>query len=99
MAQHAGVDHAGADSVRFRGVTIAFGLTGGGQYAAVAATDLTVGAHEFVAIVGPTGCGKSTLLNVAAGLLAPSVGLDLGARRAARGPQHGAPAISSSRTR
>ena len=35
---------------------------------------LTVGAHEFVAIVGPTGCGKSTLLNVAAGLLAPSAG-------------------------
>jgi NitT/TauT family transport system ATP-binding protein len=62
------------DSVRFRGVTIAFGLTGGGQYAAVAPTDLAVGAHEFVAIVGPTGCGKSTLLNVAAGLLRPSSG-------------------------
>jgi NitT/TauT family transport system ATP-binding protein len=73
-AQHAGVDHAGADSVRFRGVTIAFGLTGGGQYAAVAPTDLAVGAHEFVAIVGPTGCGKSTLLNAAAGLLRPSSG-------------------------
>jgi len=64
----------GGGSVRFRGVTISFGLTGGGQYQAVAATDLTVGAHEFVAIVGPTGCGKSTLLNVAAGLLAPSSG-------------------------
>ena len=35
---------------------------------------MTVGAHEFVAIVGPTGCGKSTLLNVAAGLLKPSAG-------------------------
>ncbi len=74
VARHAEADRAGADSVRFRGVTIAFGLTGGGQYAAVAATDLTVGAHEFVAIIGPTGCGKSTLLNVAAGLLAPSAG-------------------------
>ena len=40
----------------------------------MAATDLAVGAHEFVAIVGPTGCGKSTLLNVAAGLLAPTTG-------------------------
>ena len=29
----------------------------------------TVGAGEFVSVVGPTGCGKSTLLNVAAGLL------------------------------
>jgi sulfonate transport system ATP-binding protein len=75
-ARFAETDDAGGGggSVRFRGVTISFGLTGGGQYQAVAATDLTVGAHEFVAIVGPTGCGKSTLLNVAAGLLAPSSG-------------------------
>ena len=36
--------------------------------------DLTVGAGEFVSVVGPTGCGKSTLLNVAAGLIAPSTG-------------------------
>jgi NitT/TauT family transport system ATP-binding protein len=35
---------------------------------------LTVGAGEFVSVVGPTGCGKSTLLNMAAGLLEPSSG-------------------------
>jgi NitT/TauT family transport system ATP-binding protein len=35
---------------------------------------LTVGAGEFVSVVGPTGCGKSTLLNMAAGLLTPSTG-------------------------
>ena len=74
VAQHTGADHAGADAVRFRGVTIEFPLARGGRYPAVAATDLAVGTHEFVAIVGPTGCGKSTLLNVAAGLLAPSSG-------------------------
>jgi NitT/TauT family transport system ATP-binding protein len=44
------------------------------RYTAVRDVDLTVGAGEFVAVVGPTGCGKSTLLNVAAGLLAPSTG-------------------------
>ncbi len=44
------------------------------RYTAVRDVDLTVGAGEFVAVVGPTGCGKSTLLNVAAGLLAPSSG-------------------------
>jgi NitT/TauT family transport system ATP-binding protein len=44
------------------------------RYTAVQDVTLTVGAGEFVAVVGPTGCGKSTLLNVAAGLLAPSVG-------------------------
>ena len=46
----------------------------GQRYTAVRDVTLTVGAGEFVSVVGPTGCGKSTLLNVAAGLLEPSVG-------------------------
>jgi len=44
------------------------------RYTAVRDVSLTVGAREFVSVVGPTGCGKSTLLNGAAGLLAPSTG-------------------------
>ena len=44
------------------------------RYTAVPDVTLSVGAGEFVSVVGPTGCGKSTLLNVAAGLLAPSSG-------------------------
>ena len=44
------------------------------RYTAVAEVSLTVGAGEFVSVVGPTGCGKSTLLNVGAGLLQPSTG-------------------------
>jgi NitT/TauT family transport system ATP-binding protein len=44
------------------------------RYTAVRDVSLTVGAGEFVSVVGPTGCGKSTLLNIAAGLLAPSTG-------------------------
>jgi NitT/TauT family transport system ATP-binding protein len=66
-----GTPQAGAEAIRFRGVTIEFPLADGGRYPAVAATDLAVGANEFVAIVGPTGCGKSTLLNVAAGCCRP----------------------------
>jgi NitT/TauT family transport system ATP-binding protein len=46
----------------------------GQRYTAVRDVSLTVGAGEFVSVVGPTGCGKSTLLNVAAGLLEPSAG-------------------------
>ncbi len=46
----------------------------GQRYTAVKDVTLTVGAGEFVSVVGPTGCGKSTLLNVAAGLLEPSTG-------------------------
>ncbi len=45
-----------------------------GRYTAVAGVSLSVGAGEFVSVVGPTGCGKSTLLNVGAGLLQPSTG-------------------------
>jgi len=44
------------------------------RYTAVAQVNLSVGAGEFVSVVGPTGCGKSTLLNMSAGLLAPSTG-------------------------
>ena len=44
------------------------------RYTAVSDVTLSVGAGEFVSVVGPTGCGKSTLLNVAAGLLEPSSG-------------------------
>lgn len=46
----------------------------GQRYTAVRDVSLTVGAGEFVSVVGPTGCGKSTLLNVGAGLLTPSTG-------------------------
>ena len=46
----------------------------GQRYTAVKDVTLTIGAGEFVSVVGPTGCGKSTLLNVAAGLLEPSTG-------------------------
>ena len=46
----------------------------GQRYTAVRDVNLTVGAGEFVSVVGPTGCGKSTLLNMAAGLLEPSTG-------------------------
>lgn len=46
----------------------------GQRYTAVKEVSLTIGAGEFVSVVGPTGCGKSTLLNVAAGLLSPSTG-------------------------
>ena len=63
-------------AISLRGVSCTFidRQRPGQRYTAVQDVDLTVGAGEFVSVVGPTGCGKSTLLNVAAGLIAPSTG-------------------------
>jgi NitT/TauT family transport system ATP-binding protein len=67
---------AGAPALRLDDVSCTFISRDqpGQRYTAVADVSLTVGAGEFVSVVGPTGCGKSTLLNVAAGLLQPSTG-------------------------
>ena len=61
-------------AVALADVAISFRLADGSAYTAVEGVSLTAADGEFVSIVGPTGCGKSTLLNVAAGLIAPSVG-------------------------
>ena len=58
----------------------------GQDIAALSATDLRVGAEEFVALVGPSGCGKSTILNMVAGLLEPSAGAVLYDGAPVRGP-------------
>jgi NitT/TauT family transport system ATP-binding protein len=69
-------DEAGVTgpAIALRGVSVAYGLTGGGRYEAVQPVDVAIADGEFVAILGPTGCGKSTLLNIAAGLMSPSSG-------------------------
>lgn len=59
----------------FLGVTCRFaGKPGQPDYTATENVSFSVGAGEFVSVVGPTGCGKSTILNAAAGLLKPSEG-------------------------
>ncbi|SRR5258707_238129 len=63
------------NAFEFDCVSRAFAAPGGGTYCALEEVSFHVPAGAFVAIVGPSGCGKSTLLNLAAGLLAPSVGV------------------------
>ena len=69
------MDRNGMDPmVRTEHLSKTYRRSDGSELHAVKDVNLTVGAGEFVSVVGPTGCGKSTLLNVSAGLLEPSSG-------------------------
>jgi NitT/TauT family transport system ATP-binding protein len=61
-------------AIELDAVTKRFATQGGDPYTALRDLDLTVGAGEFCAVVGPTGCGKSTTLTLVAGLERPSEG-------------------------
>src|SRR5437879_250504 len=63
-----------AEKIRLAGVGKRF-ITRDRAVEALQPIDLTIHAHEFVALVGPSGCGKSTILNLIAGLLEPSSGV------------------------
>ena len=63
-----------------------------GQYQALEAVDLTVGAGEFVSLLGPSGSGKTTMLRLIAGFDAPSSGrIEIGGRDMTDVPAHRRP--------
>ena len=45
-----------------------------GDFTAVRAINLNVGAGELVALLGPSGCGKSTLLRIVSGFIRQTEG-------------------------
>jgi putative ABC transport system ATP-binding protein len=59
--------------VRLTAVTKTF-ETAAGPFTALHAIDLSIGAGEFVAIVGKSGSGKSTLVNMITGIDRPTTG-------------------------
>jgi len=61
-------------------------FTHAGETEALDRIQLTVGAGEFVALIGQSGCGKSTLLSLVAGILEPSSGQVLVDGQPVRGP-------------
>ncbi len=56
------------------GVAKRFATDPPGAPAVLGGVDLSIGANEFVALVGRSGCGKTTLLNIIAGLETASAG-------------------------
>ena len=69
-------------------VNMAYHYEGRGERpAGLGPLNLTVGAGEFLTVVGPSGSGKSTLLSVLAGFLKPQEGEVRLAGKVVRGPE------------
>lgn len=67
-------DHIDRDAmISLHGVTKTY-TTGAVDFTALDRVDLTIGAGEFVGIVGPSGSGKSTLLNLITAIDRPTDG-------------------------
>jgi len=64
---------AAAGIIDLRGITKVY-TTAAGPFVALRGIDLTIGAGEFVAVVGKSGSGKSTLINMFTGIDHPTDG-------------------------
>ncbi len=53
----------------------AFRKPDGSQFVVLNGIDMTIGAQEYVSVIGHSGCGKSTLMRIVAGLEKPTSGL------------------------
>ncbi|TVR22856.1 MAG: ABC transporter ATP-binding protein [Ilumatobacter sp.] len=72
LAEHDAVTGQ-AELIELEGVVRTY-TTGEVMFTALDHVDLSIGAGEFVGVVGPSGSGKSTLLNVVAAIDRPDLG-------------------------
>lgn len=73
LERGASTTSAKAPSIEVKEVSLRY-FTHEGETQALDRIHLTVGAGEFVSLIGQSGCGKSTLLSLMAGILEPSAG-------------------------
>jgi nitrate/nitrite transport system ATP-binding protein len=68
-------EHDQDDFLVIENLVKAFPKPDGGQTVVLDNINLTIGAEEYISVIGHSGCGKSTLLRIIAGLDRPTSGL------------------------
>jgi len=86
MTLNIGAATAARAKVRIQGLGMTFRGLDGSSKEVLRGVDLSVGANEFVSVVGPSGTGKTTLLRCIAGLERPTSGAVLIDGKAIDGP-------------
>ncbi|MGL4883206.1 MAG: ATP-binding cassette domain-containing protein, partial [Waterburya sp.] len=62
------VDRSQDDFLVIENLVKAFPKPDGGKTVVIDGIDLTIGAEEYISVIGHSGCGKSTMLRIIAGL-------------------------------
>jgi nitrate/nitrite transport system ATP-binding protein len=68
------VDRSQDDFLVIENLIKAFPKPDGGRTVVIDGIDLTIGAEEYISVIGHSGCGKSTMLRIIAGLDKPTSG-------------------------
>jgi nitrate/nitrite transport system ATP-binding protein len=68
------VDRSQDDFLVIENLVKAFPKPDGGRTVVIDDIDLTIGAEEYISVIGHSGCGKSTMLRIIAGLDKPTSG-------------------------
>jgi nitrate/nitrite transport system ATP-binding protein len=69
------VDRSQDDFLVIENLVKAFPNPDGGRTVVIDGIDLTIGAEEYISVIGHSGCGKSTMLRIIAGLDKPTAGM------------------------
>lgn len=68
------LDRSQDDFLVIENLVKAFPNPDGGKTVVIDGIDLTIGAEEYISVIGHSGCGKSTMLRIIAGLDKPTAG-------------------------